>query len=68
MWRGGSDTPVMQVAIAAVGVLSDAENNKNHSRKFTDFLMEKTGIPIDRILLKFEPIEPWQVGMNGTTA
>lgn len=68
MWRGGSDAPVMQICISAVGVLTSGEKNAIHSQKFTKFVQEKTGLPIDRVFLLFNPIEPWQVGMNGTIA
>lgn len=48
MLRGGSDAPMIIASIFAVGSVSSAEQNKVHSSKFTQFIMEKTGLPIER--------------------
>ena len=48
MWRNGNDSPMMQILVSAIGAVSTAEQNTIHTRRFTDFIMEKTGLPIER--------------------
>ncbi|OCT98278.1 hypothetical protein XELAEV_18010508mg [Xenopus laevis] len=63
---GGSSAPCTQLFISSIGVVGTAEQNKEHSAKFFNFLTEQLGLAQDRILLRFVPIEPWQIGKNGT--
>lgn len=65
MWRNGSDLPMMQIYVSAIGAVSTAQQNTVHARKFTDFIMENTGLPIERIFLLFSPLEAWQIGKDG---
>ncbi|XP_053556499.1 D-dopachrome decarboxylase-A [Bombina bombina] len=63
---GGSGAPCAQMLISSIGVVGTAEQNKEHSAKFFQFLTEQLGLGQDRILLRFLPLEPWQIGKNGT--
>uniref|UniRef100_UPI00398F47D0 D-dopachrome decarboxylase n=1 Tax=Pristiophorus japonicus TaxID=55135 RepID=UPI00398F47D0 len=63
---GGSMAPGVQLAVSAIGVVGTAEQNKEHSAKFFEFLTQELGLPPDRILIRFYPLEKWQVGKNGT--
>lgn len=48
MWRNGSDSPMMQIYVSAIGAVSTAEQNAIHARKFTDFIKENTDLPEER--------------------
>lgn len=65
MWRGGSDAPVMQISVAAIGIFTN-ETTQSFSEQITSYIQSKTGLPLDRVLIVFTPLQPWQVGMNGT--
>uniref|UniRef100_A0A8C5P6K2 D-dopachrome decarboxylase n=1 Tax=Leptobrachium leishanense TaxID=445787 RepID=A0A8C5P6K2_9ANUR len=66
MVLAGSSASCVQLVIASIGVVGTAEQNKEHSAKFFEFLTKELGIGPDRIRLRFIPLEPWQVGVNGT--
>ncbi|MEE6504286.1 hypothetical protein FKM82_005123 [Ascaphus truei] len=66
MLVGGSPAPCAQLLVSSIGVVGTAEQNKEHSAKFFDFLMGELGLGQDRILLRFCPLEPWQIGKNRT--
>ncbi|KAM4808621.1 D-dopachrome decarboxylase [Rhinophrynus dorsalis] len=66
MLVGGSAAPCVQLIISSIGVVGTAEQNKEHSAKFFKFLTEQLGVAQDRVLLRFHPLEPWQIGKNGT--
>nr|CAH0098799.1 unnamed protein product [Daphnia galeata] len=68
MWRNGSDSPMMQIYVSAIGAVSTAQQNSIHAKKFTEFIREKTGLPMERIFLIFTPLEPWQIGKDGMVA
>ncbi|EFX72336.1 hypothetical protein DAPPUDRAFT_93282 [Daphnia pulex] len=68
MWRNGSDLPMIQIHVSAIGAVSTGQQNSIHAKKFTEFIMEKTSLPIERIFLVFTPLESWQIGKNGTVA
>ncbi|KAJ1093561.1 hypothetical protein NDU88_006661 [Pleurodeles waltl] len=68
MLVGGSSAPCVQLAITSIAVVGTAEQNKEHSARFFQFLTQELGLPTDRILLRFYPLEPWQLGKNGTVA
>ncbi|KAE8634600.1 hypothetical protein XENTR_v10002361 [Xenopus tropicalis] len=63
---GGSCAPCTQLLVSSIGVVGTAEQNKEHSAKFFQFLTENMGLEQDRILLRFVPLEPWQVGKKAT--
>ncbi|XP_072911687.1 D-dopachrome decarboxylase [Hemitrygon akajei] len=63
---GGSMTPCAQLTVSAIGVVGTAEQNREHSSKFFDFLTKELGLTADRILIRFYPVESWQIGKNGT--
>ncbi|XP_040205102.1 D-dopachrome decarboxylase-B-like [Rana temporaria] len=63
---GGSPSPCVQLIISSIGVVGTAEQNKEHSSKFFEFLTKELGLTPDRILLRFHPLEAWQIGKNGT--
>ncbi|KAG8429731.1 hypothetical protein GDO86_019369 [Hymenochirus boettgeri] len=63
---GGSSTPCAQLFVSSIGVVGTAEQNKEHSAKFFQFLTQQLGLKQERILLRFYPLEPWQIGKNGT--
>ncbi|KAM4710556.1 D-dopachrome decarboxylase [Discoglossus pictus] len=63
---GGSSSPCVQLIISSIGVVGTADQNKEHSAKFFQFLESELGLAQNRILLRFYPLEPWQIGKNGT--
>ncbi|XP_070618071.1 D-dopachrome decarboxylase isoform X2 [Erythrolamprus reginae] len=63
---GGSSAPGALLSVWAVGVVGSAEQNRTHSARFADFLAGQLGLGVDRILIRFHPLEPWQVGKKGT--
>ncbi|XP_053135196.1 D-dopachrome decarboxylase-like isoform X2 [Hemicordylus capensis] len=63
---GGSAAPCAQLNVASIGVVGSAEQNKGHSSRFFDFLTRQLALSPDRILIRFYPLEPWQIGKNGT--
>ncbi|XP_044145560.1 D-dopachrome decarboxylase-B-like [Bufo gargarizans] len=63
---GGSSAPCAQLIISSIGVVGTAEQNKEHSAKFFEFLTQELNLAQDRILLRFHPLEPWQIGKHGT--
>ncbi|XP_072355292.1 D-dopachrome decarboxylase [Scyliorhinus torazame] len=66
MMVGGSMTPCAQLVVSSIGVVGTAEQNKQHSAKFFEFLTQELGLTADRILIRFYPVEKWQIGKNGT--
>ncbi|XP_068120993.1 D-dopachrome decarboxylase-B-like [Hyperolius riggenbachi] len=63
---GGSSAPGIQLIISSIGVVGTAEENRGHSSKFFAFLTKELNLEQNRILLRFQPLEPWQIGKNGT--
>ncbi|XP_066466003.1 D-dopachrome decarboxylase-A-like [Tiliqua scincoides] len=63
---GGSPAPCAQLLVASVGVVGSAEQNREHSAKFFEVLARELALAPDRIVIRFQPLEPWQVGKNGT--
>ncbi|XP_053326556.1 D-dopachrome decarboxylase-B [Spea bombifrons] len=63
---GGSSAPCAQMVISSIGVVCSAEQNKEHSAKFFEFLTRELNLEQDRIRLRFIPIEAWQIGVKGT--
>ncbi|XP_043572088.1 D-dopachrome decarboxylase [Chiloscyllium plagiosum] len=63
---GGSTAPCAQLVVSSIGVVGTAEQNKQHSAKLFEFLSKELGLAPDRILIRFYPIEKWQIGKNGT--
>ncbi|XP_078082922.1 D-dopachrome decarboxylase [Mustelus asterias] len=63
---GGSTAPCAQLVVSSIGVVGTAEQNKQHSAKFFEFLKQELGLTTDRILIQFYPVEKWQIGKNGT--
>ncbi|XP_069820167.1 D-dopachrome decarboxylase-B-like [Dendropsophus ebraccatus] len=62
----GSSAPCAQLVISSIGVVGTAEQNKEHSAKLFEFLTKELNLGQDRILLRFYPLEPWQIGKKGT--
>ncbi|MBN3275834.1 DOPDA protein, partial [Polyodon spathula] len=66
MLISGSMAPCVQLVISSIGVVGTAEQNKEHSAKLFQFLTKELGLSEDRILLRFYPLEAWQIGKKGT--
>ncbi|XP_069353715.1 D-dopachrome decarboxylase isoform X2 [Eulemur rufifrons] len=66
MALGGSMEPCAQVVVSSIGVVGTAEENRGHSARLFEFLTKELALGQDRILIRFLPLEPWQVGKNGT--
>ncbi|MGH0151443.1 UNVERIFIED_CONTAM: hypothetical protein FKN15_024093 [Acipenser sinensis] len=66
MLMSGSMAPCVQLVISSIGVVGTAEQNKEHSAKLFQFLTKELGLSEDRILLRFYPLEAWQIGKKGT--
>lgn len=47
MWRGGTNDPVVQISVAAIGIFSN-ESTGSYSGKITEFIQAGTGLPLDR--------------------
>ncbi|KAJ7309740.1 hypothetical protein JRQ81_007804 [Phrynocephalus forsythii] len=63
---GSSSAPGAQLCVSAIGVLGSAEQNRAHSARLFDFLARELRLAPDRIMIRFFPLEPWQIGKNGT--
>ncbi|KAG9487422.1 hypothetical protein GDO78_007328 [Eleutherodactylus coqui] len=63
---GGSSAPCAQLIISSIGVVGTAEQNKEHSAKFFEFVIKELNLERDRFLIRFHPLEPWQIGKKGT--
>ncbi|XP_075048615.1 D-dopachrome decarboxylase-B-like [Mixophyes fleayi] len=66
MLVSGSAAPCAQLIISSIAVVGTAEQNKEHSSKFFEFLTKELSLGQDRIVLRFYPVEPWQIGKKGT--
>ncbi|XP_051960989.1 D-dopachrome decarboxylase isoform X1 [Xyrauchen texanus] len=66
MLIAGSCSPCVMLSVSAIGVTDTAEKNKEHSAKIFQFLTGELGLTDDRIVIRFYPLEPWQVGKRGT--
>nr|XP_033809667.1 D-dopachrome decarboxylase [Geotrypetes seraphini] len=68
MLIGGSAEPCAQLLVSSMGVVGTAEQNKNHSAKFFEFLEPGLNLSNERIIIRFYPLESWQIGKKGTVA
>eukprot|EP00071_Canis_lupus_P003245 XP_003639975.1 D-dopachrome decarboxylase [Canis lupus familiaris] len=62
----GSPEPCAQLLISSIAVVGTAEENRAHSARFFEFLTKELDLGQDRIIIRFFPLEPWQIGKNGT--
>lgn len=62
----GSNEPCAQLLVSSIGVVGTAEDNRGHSARLFEFLTKELGLGQDRIIIRFFPLEPWQIGKNGT--
>ncbi|XP_011354288.1 D-dopachrome decarboxylase isoform X1 [Pteropus medius] len=62
----GSAEPCAQLLVSSIGVVGTAEDNRGHSARLFEFLTKELGLGQDRIVIRFFPLEPWQIGKNGT--
>lgn len=63
---GGLADPCAQLMVSSIGVVGTAEQNRDHSARFFEFLTKELQLGQDRILIRFFPLEPWQIGKKGT--
>ncbi|XP_028629793.1 D-dopachrome decarboxylase [Grammomys surdaster] len=61
-----STEPCAHLRVSSIGVVGTAEQNRGHSSGFFKFLTEELSLNQDRIIIRFFPVEPWQIGKNGT--
>uniref|UniRef100_A0A8C5TAM8 D-dopachrome decarboxylase n=1 Tax=Malurus cyaneus samueli TaxID=2593467 RepID=A0A8C5TAM8_9PASS len=66
MVLSGSAEPCAQLVVSSIGVVGTAEQNQRHSARFFDVLMAQLGLGQERIVIRFYPLEPWQIGKNRT--
>ncbi|XP_040859460.1 D-dopachrome decarboxylase-like [Ochotona curzoniae] len=66
--QGGSTEPGAHLSVTAFEGLGTAEQNREYSARFFEFLTKELGVAKDRILIRFYPVERWQIGINGTVA
>uniref|UniRef100_A0A8C6QVG9 D-dopachrome decarboxylase n=1 Tax=Nannospalax galili TaxID=1026970 RepID=A0A8C6QVG9_NANGA len=66
MAMGGSTEPCVQVLVSSIGVVGTAEENRAHSARFFEFLTKELSLDQDRIIIRFFPLEAWQIGKKGT--
>ncbi|XP_004680981.1 PREDICTED: D-dopachrome decarboxylase-like [Condylura cristata] len=62
----GSSEPCAQLLVSSIGVVGTAEENRSHSARFFEFLTKELNLGQDRIIVRFYPVEPWQIGKKGT--
>ncbi|KAM8797775.1 DOPD decarboxylase, partial [Eudromia elegans] len=62
----GSAEPCAQLLVSSIGVVGSAEQNRAHSARLFDFLTAELGLGAERIVIRFYPLEPWQIGKNRT--
>ncbi|KAI5133219.1 D-dopachrome decarboxylase isoform X2 [Manis pentadactyla] len=62
----GSNEPCAQMLVSSIGVVGTAEENRGHSARFFEFLTKELDLGQDRIIIRFFPLEPWQIGKKGT--
>nr|XP_056715631.1 D-dopachrome decarboxylase-like [Euleptes europaea] len=61
-----SQEPCAMLVVSSLEVVGSAEQNKEHSAKFFEFLTKELRLGTDRIVILFHPLERWQIGKNGT--
>ncbi|NXR51524.1 DOPD decarboxylase, partial [Hippolais icterina] len=66
MVLSGSAEPCAQLVVSSIGVVGTAEQNKEHSARFFDVLTAQLGLSPERIVIRFNPVEAWQIGKNRT--
>ncbi|XP_060105483.1 D-dopachrome decarboxylase [Heteronotia binoei] len=66
MMVGGSQEPCVMLVVSSLEVVGSAEQNKEHSAKFFQFLTKELKLGTDRIIIQFHPLERWQIGKKGT--
>ncbi|NXS08175.1 DOPD decarboxylase, partial [Neodrepanis coruscans] len=66
MVLSGSAEPCAQLMVSSIGVVGTAEQNQRHSARFFDVLTAQLGLGPERIIIRFFPLEPWQIGKNRT--
>ncbi|KAM4763209.1 DOPD decarboxylase, partial [Chaetorhynchus papuensis] len=66
MVLSGSAEPCAQLVVSSIGVVGTAEQNQRHSARFFDVLTAQLGLGPERIVIRFYPLEPWQIGKNRT--
>ncbi|XP_042522195.1 D-dopachrome decarboxylase-like [Dipodomys spectabilis] len=66
MMLGGSTEPCVQLIVSSIGVVGTAEENRGHSAGFFEFLTKELGLDQDRIVIRFHPLDAWQIGKKGT--
>ncbi|KAM9527142.1 D-dopachrome decarboxylase [Guaruba guarouba] len=62
----GTAEPCAQLLVSSIGVVGSAEQNQRHSARFFDVLTAQLGLGPERIVIRFYPLEPWQIGKNRT--
>ncbi|XP_049721378.1 D-dopachrome decarboxylase [Elephas maximus indicus] len=62
----GSSEPCAQLFVSSIGVVGTAEENRGHSAQFFEFLTKELPLGQDRIIIRFSPLELWQIGKKGT--
>ncbi|XP_006220087.3 D-dopachrome decarboxylase-like [Vicugna pacos] len=62
----GSAEPCAQLLVSSIGVVGRAEHNRGHRARLFEFLTKQLDLAQDRIIIRFLPLEPWQIGKNGT--
>uniref|UniRef100_A0A3P9HAV0 D-dopachrome decarboxylase n=1 Tax=Oryzias latipes TaxID=8090 RepID=A0A3P9HAV0_ORYLA len=66
MLMAGSCSPCVILSVAAISVTDSADKNKQHSAKIFKFLTKELSMTEDRIVIKFDELQPHQVGKKGT--
>ncbi|XP_003803345.1 D-dopachrome decarboxylase [Otolemur garnettii] len=66
MALSGSTEPCAQLFVSSIGVVGTAEDNRGHSARLFEFLTKELSLGQDRIIIRFFPLEPWQIGKKGT--
>ncbi|XP_012513062.1 PREDICTED: D-dopachrome decarboxylase isoform X1 [Propithecus coquereli] len=66
MALNGSTEPCARLLVSSIGVVGTAEENRGHSARLFEVLTKELALGQDRIIIRFLPLEPWQIGKKGT--
>ncbi|XP_049631078.1 D-dopachrome decarboxylase-like [Suncus etruscus] len=62
----GTSDPCAQLLVSSIDVVGTAEENRNHSARFFEVLTKELNLGQEWIIIRFYPVEPWQIGKMGT--
>ena len=58
--------PSAQLLLSSIGEVGTAQEDRGHRARFFEFLTKELDLAEDRIMIRFFPLERWQIGKKGT--